>query len=80
MHLRRKGQMQGGGRGAVTGQVLFIASLFGVAASADQPARRYTPRVAFEISCNRTTWPALLHAQRLEQLGYTVTLMPTPAA
>jgi IS6 family transposase len=32
MHMIRKGQMKGGGRGAVTSQVSFIASLFGVGA------------------------------------------------
>jgi transposase, IS6 family len=32
MHMRRSGQMQGVNKGDVTGQVTFIAHLFGVAA------------------------------------------------
>jgi len=36
MNMIRKGQMQGVNKGDVTGQVAFIASLFGVAAEAQE--------------------------------------------
>jgi hypothetical protein len=39
MHLMRKGQVQGVEKGTCKGQVTFIASLFGVVASAEQAER-----------------------------------------
>ena len=40
-----KGQMRGVEKGDILGQVAFIASLFGVAASAEQEMGFHTPRV-----------------------------------
>lgn len=60
MRMFRKGQIYRVEKGNITEQVTYIASLFGVAASAekeDEPSRPWHP---FQIFCNSTTFtPAL---------------------
>src|SRR5439155_3708840 len=45
MNMVRKGQMRGVETGDILGQIAFIASLFGVAASAKQEAKLHAHRV-----------------------------------